>query len=75
MQKAPELVPEKLDQIAALPLGARLVVDPWSNRLDLIRTPTVPLASAQEKRSARHHAADAVHPLRGTGCSSESRVS
>jgi len=49
MQKAPELAPEKLDQIAALPLGARLVVDPWTDRLDLIRTPTVPLASAREK--------------------------
>ena len=48
MQNAPALVPEKLDQIAALPLAARLVVDPWSNRLDLIRTPTVALASARE---------------------------
>jgi len=49
MQKAPQLAPEKLDQIAALPLGARLAVDPWSDRLDLIRTPSVPLTSAREK--------------------------
>ncbi|MBZ5558622.1 MAG: M48 family metalloprotease [Acidobacteriia bacterium] len=49
MQKAPELAPEKLDQIAALPLGARLVVDPWSDRLELLRTPSVPLTSAREK--------------------------
>jgi hypothetical protein len=49
MQKAPALAPEKLDQIAALPLGARLVVDPWTDRVDLIRTPAVPLASAREK--------------------------
>lgn len=47
--KAPPLVPEQLDQIAALPLGARLVMDPWSNRLDLIRTPAVPLTWAREK--------------------------
>jgi hypothetical protein len=49
MQKAPELAPERLDQIAALPLGARLVVDPWTDRLDLLRTTSVPLTSAREK--------------------------
>ncbi len=49
MQKAPELMPERLDQIAALPLGARLVVDPWSDRVDLLKTSAVPLASAREK--------------------------
>jgi len=49
MQQAPELVPEKLDQIAALPLGARLVVDPWSCRVDLLPASNVPLASAREK--------------------------
>lgn len=49
MQQAPELAPERLDQIAALPLGARIVVDPWSGRVELLRTPTVPLVSAREK--------------------------
>jgi hypothetical protein len=49
VDKAPALAPEKLDQIAALPLGARLVVDSWSNKLDLIRTPAVPLSWAREK--------------------------
>jgi hypothetical protein len=49
IQKAPKLAPEKLDQVAVLPLGARLVLDPWSNRLDLIRTPAVPLSWAREK--------------------------
>jgi len=49
VQQAPELAPERLDQIAALPLGARLVVNPWSGRVDLARTPTVPLLSAREK--------------------------
>ncbi len=49
VDKAPALAPEKIDQIAALPLGARLVVDPWSNKVDLIRTPAVPLSWAREK--------------------------
>jgi hypothetical protein len=49
VDKAPELAPEKLDQVAALPLGARLVMDSWSNKLDLIRTPAVPLSWAREK--------------------------
>ena len=49
MEQAPELAPERIDQISALPLGARLVVDPWSNRLELLRGPAVTLASAREK--------------------------
>ena len=49
MQNAPALAPERLDQIPALPLGARLVVDPWTDRLELIRTQAVPLASVREK--------------------------
>ena len=49
MQQSPALAPEKLDQIPALPLGARLVVDPWSDRLELLRGPAVQLASAREK--------------------------
>jgi hypothetical protein len=49
MQAAPALAPERLDQIAALPLGARLVVDPWTNHVELMRAPSVPLTSAREK--------------------------
>jgi len=49
MQHAPELAPAKLDQIAALPLGARLVLDPWSSGLALVRAQAVPLVSAREK--------------------------
>jgi hypothetical protein len=49
MQQAPALAPEQLDQVPALPLGARLVVDPWSDRLELLRGPAVTLASAREK--------------------------
>jgi len=49
MEQAPELAPGRIDQISALPLGARLVVDPWSDRLELLRGPAVTLASAREK--------------------------
>jgi hypothetical protein len=49
MQKAPPLMPDSLEQIAALQLGARLVVDPWSGRLVLDRSPAVPLTSVREK--------------------------
>lgn len=47
--QAPELDPASLDQIPALPIGARTVLDPWSGRLVLDRSPAVPLASAREK--------------------------
>ena len=49
MQKAPQLMPDNLEQVAALQLGARLVVDPWSGKLALDRTPAVPLTSVREK--------------------------
>ncbi|HKC72508.1 MAG TPA: M48 family metalloprotease, partial [Terriglobales bacterium] len=46
---APQLQPQRLDQIAALPLGARIKVDPWSNRVQMLRAKPVRLLSAQEK--------------------------
>ena len=49
MQQAPELVPGRLDQIAALPLGARIIVDPWSGKLELLRSAAVAPNSAREK--------------------------
>jgi len=49
MDQAPALAPESLDQVSALSLGARLVVNPWNGRLLLDRTPAVPLASIREK--------------------------
>ena len=51
IQQSPALTPERVDQVAALPLGARVVVDPWSGRVELLRGGTVPLASAREKAS------------------------
>jgi hypothetical protein len=46
---APEIDINKLDQIAALPLGGRVKLDPWNNRLELSRSKQVPPASAREK--------------------------
>jgi hypothetical protein len=49
MEHAPELNAEQLDQVAALPLGARLVLDPWSSRLELIRTAAQLPGTVREK--------------------------
>jgi hypothetical protein len=49
MKHAPPLMPDSLEQIAALQLGARLVVDAWSGKVALDRSPAVPLMSVREK--------------------------
>jgi hypothetical protein len=49
MKQAPPLMRDNLEQIAALQLGARLVVDAWSGRVALDRSPAVPLMSVREK--------------------------
>jgi hypothetical protein len=47
--QSPELQPRNTDQIAALPLGARIKLNPWSNQIELVKTPIVPLVSPREK--------------------------
>jgi hypothetical protein len=49
MNVAPQLQRNRLDQIPALPLGARVKVDPWSDRAELARTKPVALIWAREK--------------------------
>jgi len=49
LTSAPQLETKRTDQIAALPLGSRVKVDPWSNRVELIKTKPLPLMSAEEK--------------------------
>ncbi|HKS72420.1 MAG TPA: M48 family metalloprotease [Terriglobales bacterium] len=49
LNNSPQLEARRTDQIAALPLGGRVKVDPWSNRLELVKAKQVPLVSAQEK--------------------------
>jgi len=45
----PALQPDKVDQIAALPIGARVKVDPWTDRLELVKAKPVALLSPREK--------------------------
>jgi len=49
MTASPQFDLKKVDQIAALPLGGRVKVDPWNNRLELIKTKPVALNSPAEK--------------------------
>jgi hypothetical protein len=49
LASAPELNEKKLDQIAALPLGGRIKLDPWSDQVELSKAKPVALTSAREK--------------------------
>jgi hypothetical protein len=49
MEASPALEEKRLDQIAALPLGGRLKVDPWTDRVELSKAKPVALTSAREK--------------------------
>jgi hypothetical protein len=40
---------DQLDRISALPIGSRIVVDPWSDRIQMLKTKPVPLQSKAEK--------------------------
>jgi hypothetical protein len=46
---APKLEPKKVTQIAALPLGGRIKVDPWNNRIEINTSKPVQLLTAREK--------------------------
>ncbi|MCL6565444.1 MAG: M48 family metalloprotease [Acidobacteriia bacterium] len=46
---APQLEPNQLDQIAALPLGSRVKLNPWNNEVALLNARPVALISAREK--------------------------
>jgi hypothetical protein len=49
LASAPELQPQRTDQIAALPLGGRIKLDPWTDQVEMAKAKPVPLASAKEK--------------------------
>lgn len=49
MRGAPQLQAARVEQIAALPLGSRIKVDPWDGRIEMMKTTAVPLLSAREK--------------------------
>jgi hypothetical protein len=49
LNEAPQLEIRNKDQIAALPLGGRVKVDPWSNKLELVKAKPVAITTAREK--------------------------
>ena len=49
VEAAPDLDPTSLTQVAALPLGGRVKVDPWTGELELMTSEPVSLVSAKEK--------------------------
>jgi len=46
---APELQESQLEQIAALPLGSRIQLDPWRDQITLVKTRPLELLSPREK--------------------------
>jgi hypothetical protein len=46
---APTLEKQRLDQVAALPIGSRIKLDPWSNQLSMMNANPVALVSPREK--------------------------
>jgi hypothetical protein len=49
LQGAPKLEPGSIDQIAALPLGARIKVNAWDDNIRLMKSHPVALLSAKDK--------------------------
>jgi hypothetical protein len=40
---------DRLDQISVLPLGSRITIDPWSDRIEMLKSKPVRPVSASEK--------------------------
>jgi hypothetical protein len=49
MTDAPNLDDNKLDQIAALPLGGRIKVDPWQDHIEMVKAAPVAILNARDK--------------------------
>jgi len=49
MNSAPALEPNKLTQVAALPLGGRVRLNPWDNHVELIKAAPVAIITARDK--------------------------
>jgi hypothetical protein len=49
LTSAPQLEMRRTDQVAALPLGGRIKLDPWSDRIEMLKAKPLTLTSAQEK--------------------------
>jgi hypothetical protein len=49
LQSAPALQPNDVNQVAALPLGSRIKLNPWDDTVELKKSKAVPLLTAREK--------------------------
>jgi hypothetical protein len=49
MASAPQVDWNKLDQIAALPLGGRIKLNPWDDKVELVKSQPVAITSARDK--------------------------
>ncbi|HEV2699644.1 MAG TPA: M48 family metalloprotease [Terriglobales bacterium] len=49
MTTAPSLDENKLDQIAALPLGGRIKLDPWQDHVEMVKAAPVSITSIRDK--------------------------
>ncbi|MGH9516910.1 MAG: M48 family metalloprotease [Terriglobales bacterium] len=49
MTGAPSLDDEKLDQLAALPLGGRVKLDPWEDRVEMIKAAPMTITNVRDK--------------------------
>ena len=49
MTSAPSLDESRLDQIAALPLGGRIKLDPWQDHVEMIKAAPVSITSIRDK--------------------------
>jgi hypothetical protein len=47
--QGPALDNNKLDQVAALPLGGRVKINPWNDRAEMVKTTPVAITSARDK--------------------------
>ena len=49
MSGAPNLDDDKLDQLAALPLGGRVKLDPWEDRVEMIKAAPMTITNVRDK--------------------------
>jgi hypothetical protein len=78
--QGPALDMNKLDQIAALPLGGRVKINPWDDKAEMVKTSPVAITSARDKmpfevtpfypRLARYGATPATNPAPTTAANS-----
>src|SRR6185437_5600985 len=49
LSTAPQLDEQRIDQIAALPLGGRIKLDPWSDSVEMVKAQPLTMTLAREK--------------------------